>query len=87
MTKRASYRNGVQWIGGNDEPSDLNVKTVSELISVCLLADLFSKSVLDVAIDVVNARVKSRRQTSKPSPSHIVQGGNNPYFTEDDIPF
>ena len=85
--KRASYREGVSWIAGNDEPSDLDVRNVAGLISVCLLADLFAKTTFDVALDVVNARVKSINETreAKNKVKPIIVGSH--VFTEDDIPF
>lgn len=68
--KRASYRHGVEWIALNDEPSEFELQTISESISVMLLADIFGLSYLRVAGDVlrqrtqtpVGFRVKQRKQ-------------------------
>lgn len=86
---RASYRNGIRWIAGNDEPSCVSVDTVSEMISVCLLADLFGKDPVSVAKDVVKARidaVKARIKARENAP--CVCGAPKPHtMTEDCIPF
>lgn len=56
ITRSPSYRQGIAWIGLNDEPSDMDTATVSSLISVLLLADLFGKHAEEVATDVVRYR-------------------------------
>lgn len=53
---RASYRKGVEWIAGNDEPEDLDPESVAGYISTTLLADLFGKDPLDVGRAVVRKR-------------------------------
>lgn len=53
---RASYRFGIHWIAVNDEPEELEVETIAELISVMLLADLFGKHTHDVARAIVRER-------------------------------
>lgn len=58
VSKRASYRAGVDWIALNDETAELDVEVVQGMISVCLLADLFEKHQEDVAADVVRQRKK-----------------------------
>ncbi len=59
--KRASYRYGVSWIALNDDPGSIDayqLDTVFNMISVCLLADLFGKDAEDVAKDVIAYRRK-----------------------------
>lgn len=62
--KRASYREGIEWIALNDEVGDdeaLNEAVVATYISTCLLADLFGVTVERVAEDVVRRRYKIDR--------------------------
>lgn len=58
MTIRASYKYGVEWIAVNDEPDEIDQGTVSEMISIMLLADLFGKPYFQVAADVIKYRAK-----------------------------
>jgi hypothetical protein len=58
MSKRASYREGVNWIAFEDEPGDRDVEAIAGYISTCLLADLFGKDRNDVARDILRAREK-----------------------------
>lgn len=62
MSRRISYADGVAWIGDNDEPtlrSHGDTITVSELVSVAMLADISGREAIDVAEDVIAYR---RRQ-------------------------
>lgn len=43
MSKRASYREGIEYIALNDEPAELDVEQIQGYISVQLLAALFHK--------------------------------------------
>lgn len=61
--KRASYREGVEWIAHNDDWDPVTVKEVSTLISVVLLADLFGVAPERVAQDVVRSRLRIRSAT------------------------
>jgi hypothetical protein len=56
--KRASYREGVQWIADNDEPTSGDVEQISGQISTLLLADLFEKDPIDVARAILRVRLK-----------------------------
>jgi hypothetical protein len=56
--KRASYRNGIEHIALNDDPTELDESAVAGSISVGLLADLFGVEVERVAKDVVRFRKK-----------------------------
>ena len=57
VTKRATYREAVQWIALNDAPGDDgDVKEVQGYISTLLVADLFGADPYKVAIDVVRTR-------------------------------
>lgn len=63
LRKRASYREGVEWIALNDDAGspDAQVRdVVAGYISTCLLADLFGFARERVAKDVVRYRGKHR---------------------------
>lgn len=60
--KRASYRQGLQWIAVNDEPNELETDFVKYQISVILLADLFGVDPVKVAKDVLLTRAKIERK-------------------------
>lgn len=64
----ASYLKGIDWIAANDEPTERNPVTVSEMISATLLAELFDKEPLEVGLDVVKAR-----KNGNVSPGHKVK--------------
>lgn len=52
MSRRASYRQAVEWIAANDSSADLltdGPEEVAGYISVALVADIFGKDRLDVA--------------------------------------
>ncbi len=56
------YKFMIQWIAYNDEAEDTNVATVSELISVQLVADSFSFPTEKVAYDVVKIRKAANKE-------------------------
>ncbi len=56
--KPARYLVGVVWIAANDEPEEMHVDTVAEMISTMLLADLFQMEPLAVAKDIVAYRTR-----------------------------
>ena len=56
---RPSYRKGVAWVAENDEPDWLNLAQVSEQISVQVLAEVGSKTVMQVALDITQYRTKT----------------------------
>lgn len=59
--KRASYREAIAWIAGNDsdgEDTSFEVEVVSELVTTCLVADLFGKTPRQVATAIVAFREK-----------------------------
>lgn len=61
--KRASYREGVEWIAENDDAGSddaWDVERVAAYVSTCLLADLFGKSREDVARAVIRYRKKTQ---------------------------
>lgn len=77
--KRASYRQGVEYIALNDNDggSDrLEVDSIAGYISTVLLADLFDVLPERVARDIIRYRLKYSRVDTK-----------SRTFTEDDIPF
>jgi hypothetical protein len=56
--KRASYREAVEWIALNDEPTGGVLEDVAGYISTLLIADLFGKDPQDVAAAIIRVRVK-----------------------------
>lgn len=59
--KRASYREGVEWIALNDEnggPEALDPEMVRSYVSVALLSDLFGVESERIAKDVIRYRKK-----------------------------
>jgi hypothetical protein len=46
----------VKWIAENDEPEERDVSQVEQQVSVLLLADLFDKPPVDVAIAICRLR-------------------------------
>lgn len=57
--KRASYREAVYWIAGNDNAGNGDNETqVSEYITTSLIADLFGTTVERVARDIMRCRDK-----------------------------
>lgn len=66
--KRASYRHAVAWIGDMDsagEADALDAEAVSELVSVCLVADIFDVETERVARDVVRWRNRTARDNAR----------------------
>lgn len=57
----ARYKEAVQWIAYNDEPSETDPNAMSGLISVVMVADLWDKDAGDVAREVVAIRYKANR--------------------------
>lgn len=55
--KKPTYQNAINWIALNDEPNCLNPRTVSQLISVVLVAAIFGATETQVAYDVLSARI------------------------------
>lgn len=58
---RAKYDDAIAWIAYNDEPTDMDLLTVADLISVQLVADVWGKTPDRVAQDVLNIRNKEQR--------------------------
>lgn len=56
--KNASYRQAVRWIAFNDEEDCMDVETMSGMISVQLIADIFGHNDEKVAADVIRLRKK-----------------------------
>lgn len=59
--KRASYREAVAWVAMNDSGGShdaLNPEIVAELITACLVADIFEVEPIRVGQDVVRFRKK-----------------------------
>ncbi len=76
ITKRASYREGVEWIALNDNAGGDSPKTcgrdgeaqrvmrenIAGYVSTLLLADLFGADPLKVAGDIFRVRAQSERE-------------------------
>lgn len=61
MSKRASYREAIEWIALNDgagDPGWLDEESVSNQVTVCLIADLFDKKQEEIGKAVVTYRKK-----------------------------
>ncbi len=54
--RRPSYRDGIEWIAGNDEPTEMDSEAVLSQLTVMLLADMFGVEAERVARDVVRLR-------------------------------
>lgn len=68
--KRASYRDGIDFIALNDEPEELDEEVVGGLATVLLLSELFGVPRERVARDVVRYRKgEAKRAPSYPLPS------------------
>lgn len=60
--KYPSYKAAIAWVANNESPADdgnNNPYIVSELVSSCLVADLFEVDVLKVGRDVCKMRLKN----------------------------
>jgi hypothetical protein len=53
---RASYARAIDWIANEDEPLAMTVEEVEWLMTVCLVADVWGKSRVRVAGDVIARR-------------------------------
>jgi hypothetical protein len=63
--KRASYREGIEIIALNDDPTELEIKHVVGTVSVHLMANLFDVSQEKVALDVIRHRLKEKDAENK----------------------
>jgi hypothetical protein len=62
---RAGYRSAIQWIAENDscaDPGNMDPKVVSELVTSCMVADIFNVSNERVGEDVVKYRKKANKE-------------------------
>jgi hypothetical protein len=60
--KYPSYKAAIAWIANNDSCSDdgnNNPQTVSELVTSCMIADIFEVDHLKVGRDVCKMRLKN----------------------------
>ena len=60
--KPSLYKQAVTWIAANDEPTFMLPIEMADLISVCLVADLWNRTPGEVAIDVIIERKKAARK-------------------------
>jgi len=58
----AKYKEAVQWIADNDEPTVTNPKDIENFITSALVADIFHKELKEVALDVSGFRQKENRK-------------------------
>lgn len=65
---RASYREAIDWIARNDsgaDPSALNPETVGDLVTSCLVADVFDVERIKVGRDIVRRRISIARDLER----------------------
>ena len=62
--KRASYRQGIDYIACNDEPEDMDPESVAGYISSSLLAFLFDVECERVGRDVVRLRKQMEKEAA-----------------------
>jgi hypothetical protein len=55
------YNDAVYWIAMNDNDEDLDEDSISNNITVALIADLFKKSDQEVAKAVLKIRLENRK--------------------------
>jgi predicted secreted protein len=55
------YQKSVEWIARNDEPTIMDERDVSKMISVVLVADIHGKDPREVAKDIVGIRREDQR--------------------------
>lgn len=53
---RPTYKAAIQWVAYEDNPTELDVDTVANSITVALVADMFGVILGRVAADVVKLR-------------------------------
>lgn len=58
MKRHFSYRKAVEWIALNDEPGLTDVEEISERIVTMMVAELFDRYVVDVAMAIARLRIK-----------------------------
>lgn len=66
MTRRASYREGVEYVAMNDEPTLLDPEWLLGQPTIQLLSILFGKTDDQVAADVVRFRRKQMKEVRRP---------------------
>ena len=54
--KNKGYKFAVNLVAMNDEDATMNVEEISNIISACLIADLFGVSIEKVAQDILKIR-------------------------------
>lgn len=60
--KSKKYKEAVEWIAFNDEPTLRELGEISYMISVQLIADLFKIDSVDVAVDVAKYREDQKNE-------------------------
>ncbi len=58
--RRASYMEAVAWIANNDEAAQMNLRVVTDSVTVLLIADIFAKDPEIVAKAVLAYRSKNQ---------------------------
>lgn len=56
LTKRVTLTGFLLWIAENDEVDCTDIQEVSELLSVCMIADMYDKDRIDLAKKIVSYR-------------------------------
>lgn len=65
--KRASYRDAIDYIACNDEPTEMNPEDVNGFATVQLVSQIFDVPSEKVAADIVKLRKKTE-DTTQPTP-------------------
>lgn len=59
--KRASYREGINWIAQQD-PAEKDVSRIAKSSAVKLLAYTYEKTIAEVAEDVAQIRIETKKR-------------------------
>ena len=62
MKRWKGLKYALEWIAYNDEPDDMNPETISEYISVMLIADCTGHKAIDLGHSIMNIRKPSSPQ-------------------------
>ena len=57
MKKKMTYKQAVEWVALNDEPTLTILDEVEVMVSTLLIADIWAKAEKDVALDIVRLKV------------------------------
>ena len=61
----ARYKEAVEWIADNDEPTVMGEEEISAYISTILVADIFRKEINQVVKDILKIRKVAKSRSIK----------------------